>query len=85
MYPVNPDMDFDCPCPVRERKNIWNNITGTHVRYCPVCTANAVQYYKPTERWDETGRGLAGEPMPDYLRAQMDAAAVALLGLPPSF
>lgn len=74
MYPDNPAMDFDCPCPIRERKNVWSDVTGVHVRFCPLCNERREQFYKPTLKWEKTGRGLKGEPMPDYLKKQKDFA-----------
>lgn len=47
MYPSNPKMDFECDCPLVVRKNIWNDIKGIHVRYCPMCNERREQSYKP--------------------------------------
>lgn len=76
MYPKNPEMDFDCGCPIYERKNVWSDITGVHVRYCPMCGNRAEQVYEPTVTWESTGRGLTGEPIPPYVKADKDAADV---------
>ena len=70
MYPDNPKMDFDCTCPIRERKNVWNDITGVHIRFCPMCGERRSQDYEPSAVWEDTGRGLTGEPMPNYLAKQ---------------
>lgn len=72
MYPENKDMEFDCPCPIRQRKNVWNDITGVHVRFCPMCNERREQYYEPKMEWADTGRG--SEPMPAYLRRDMKNA-----------
>ncbi len=75
MYPQNdPRLDFDCDCPILQRKNVWNDITGVVVRYCPMCNTSATVDYIPTEKWEDTGRGKAGEAMPAQLVARMKAA-----------
>ena len=67
MYPDKPEMDFPCSCPVKERKNVWSDVTGVHVRFCPMCGERRESFYSPTMLWKETGRGEAGEPMPKHV------------------
>lgn len=62
MYPNRPEMDFDCGCPILDRKNVWNDVTGVHVRYCPLCGERREQFYEPTVKWSDTGRGAEPEP-----------------------
>lgn len=65
MYPDIKEMDFECTCAILQRKNVWSDVTGVHVRYCPMCGERRASYYEPSLRWEETGRG--GEPMPPYM------------------
>lgn len=76
MYPKNPEMNFECGCSILVRKNIWSDITGVHVVYCPICGDRSEEVYEPTLRWEETGRGLAGEPIPAHVKAEKDAADI---------
>ena len=75
-FPETTAMDFTCDCPIDNHKNVWDDVAGVRVRYCPTCLEQRVQYYTPTERWEDTGRGAAGDPIPADRQIKIDAAAV---------
>ena len=71
MYPqYDPGLEFECDCPVKTRKNVWNDVTGIAVRYCPMCNERRSIDYQPTEEWPDD------KPMPDDIRRAKAAADV---------
>ncbi len=73
-FPETSEMEFDCGCALCSHKNIWNDVAGVRIRYCPSCGEQRVQYYEPTEAWEDTGRGKAGVAMSAVQQAKCDAA-----------
>ncbi len=70
MYPnKDPKLEFECTCTIPVRKNVWNDIIGSVVRYCPTCGERAELDYEPTEQWP------AGKPMPADIKKGKEKAA----------
>lgn len=63
----DPRLDFECDCDVTVRKNYMNRITGVAIRACPICGDKKQVDFTPTEKWEETGQGKAGRPMPPHI------------------